>query len=243
MLYYNYLRILILIFFTPVFLSVSSFAQPCEGFGIQFQTCNPVILFQTTVIDQNTTINDMSGGCYWVCPGVVFDCAGVNSEIYAEPGSTINLNGGAENVIFMHATGTINIGVAATFNWVRRSPTVVLVDQGAATQDSICPVSFIYPIVLPIGACLTTGIIDAQNTDELISYYSHEKSLHLSLKDKSIISEKINIYDSSGRRCYSESLVLSAHDASIDLSELSNGIYFTEIVTEQMTFGFKFLLK
>ena len=241
--YFKYLRIFILILFGLTFLSISTQAQVCEGLGFQFNTCNPIIPQSVIIIDQNTSINNMNASCYWVCPGIVFDCEGVNSEIYAEPLSTVNLNAGAENVIFMHGSGTINIGVAANFNWVRRSPPVVLIDQGINTQDSICTVSFIYPIVLPFGACdLTTGIFDTYNTDQLISYYSINKSLTIRLKDPSIISEKINIYDSSGKLCSSETILLKEEYQSIDLSKLSNGIYFTEIVTPQSTFGFKFLL-
>ena len=230
-------------------------SQVCNSQPFQFQTCNPIISPPTFVVDSDTAILDMNGGCYWVCSGVFFTCAGVNSEIYAEGGSisptgpstTVVLQGGAENVIFFRGVGVndqLLIEPGSQFNWVRRSPSVPFTDLGTDTQDSVCFGLFIYDYTQapPNGCSGTTGIFDTNSLDEYLTHWILNDKLFISIKQSNRTPVQMNIFNGSAMLMHSDNIVGNEHDHETDLSSFTSGVYFVELIQQSGRNGFKFII-
>lgn len=184
--------------------------------------CSVSVPANSTIVDQDATIDDGNGGNYWVCPGVNATFTGLGVFVFAAEGCTIDLNG-TLGVVIAKPNGSVT--VAGLNNSVYHDASTSVVDNGSNTYTTLCD-AVVFTSTPTTGCAIGAGVGQhaAPLTATVFPNPAHDR-VTVQVQGARLLAARI--LDASGRlvRAY------SATDGVLDLAGVVPGNYVVEART------------
>ena len=191
-----------------------------------FAQCNPGIPSTANVVSFSQTVN---GGFtpQWVCGGDTLYSGGGVFFVYLEAGGVMNTGGGIDTLYMKDgAVLEMNGGIHVIYF----EPLAILnVAGGIPTYNPCSTITFDYTNA-PTSGCLITSAPDENAGSMSVSISPNPVITQLTIGSSKFKVQRVEIYDMPGQRVLNFELsTLNFEPTTIDVSELTSGIYFVKV--------------
>jgi hypothetical protein len=195
------------------------------GSGYVFSQCTPILSANSESIKALGEQRTKSNSFLWVCKGKSLILIGSNNTVYAEDSAAINASGDS-NTVYLKQHNTLDI--SGSNNSVSFNSTSNFTDNGTFTVKTNCPVMTFNYTVAPATGCDYTAGLETQKA--LMNFFVHPVPtgtiLYLNF-DREVENGQVTVYSIDGKR--HSQVSLQSDRKSVDVSDLSAGVYYIEL--------------